>query len=185
MIPPVKLYVVRGTWLARALNQTSLRAAQETTWPVTMLFICGGSRTRGKGALHMEVPQTETGDSRRPGTWLGYVLNSAPSQEAPDSLNPIGQWVPPLGAGWAADLAKALQGWRLPSRPCRKRDGCCQSPWPSSGGLSWPKRDRYNSVLEDKQNKLVNTLVNFARLKKELRSWEIPQSICWTETTAM
>lgn len=53
-------------------------------------------------------------------------------------------------------------------RPCSERAGCRQSPWPPSGGLSWPKRDRYNSVLEDKQNKLLNILVNFPRLKKEL-----------------
>lgn len=54
------------------------------------------------------------------------------------------------------------------SRPCSKRDRRCQSLWPSSGGLSWPKRDRYNSVLKDKTNWLTHwlTFQGWKRTKK-------------------
>lgn len=71
-----------------------------------------------------------------------------------------------------------------PSVWSRARAGRLQGPWPSSGGLSWPKRDRYNSVLEDKGNKLVNMVVDFPRLKKNQEVGKYPQSVSPIENTA-
>ena len=74
----------------------------------------------------------------------GRLLDSAYSQD-------YSPWLPPpsTGTGCAATPPQA-SSWR---------DGHRQAPWLSSRGLSWPKRDRYSSVLEDKRNKLVNALV--------------------------
>lgn len=71
-----------------------------------------------------------------------------------------------------------------PSVWSQARAGHLQGPWPSSGGLSWPKRDRYNSVLEDKGNKLVNMVVDFPRLKKNQEVGKYPQSVSPIENTA-
>ena len=119
--------------------------------------------------------QTQTLDPRLPGTRSARALNSAPSQESADSLTPPADEFLHLGL----DARPAWPGHPRvsggpASRPCGKKDRRCHCRQPSSGGLSWPKRDRYNSVLEDKENELVNTLVNFSRLKKELRIWVIP-----------
>ena len=131
---------------------------------VKTLFICGGSRPWGASPLHTDALVTQMLDSRFPGTRQARVLNSTRSRDFPSSS--IWGWV---CGGPASGLGP-------------EGDGRRQSLWPSSGGLSWPKRDRYSSVLEDKRNKLVNALVNFSRLKKNQEAGKYPSLILPLET---
>lgn len=64
-------------WLARALNQTSLRAAQETTWPVTALFICGGSRTWGEGRFAHGSARDKDGWFQASWDFVGHMFWTA------------------------------------------------------------------------------------------------------------
>lgn len=138
-------------------------------------------RGHGEGPSHTEAWR-QTRDSRCPGTCYTCVPNSTPSQGFPDLHDPTGQWALHLGLDERPTWPRCCQVLGGPaSRSRSRRHGQRQSRWPSSGGLSWPKRDRYNSVLEDKQNKLVN----FSRLQNELRSWETPQCVCSIENPAV
>ena len=104
---------------------------------VKILFICGGSRLWG-GEWGSGLCFWKHGGERLPG--------------------------PPQAAFWTAHIPRITahgflslppgQGVQRPHlRPRAGEMGAVrrrQAPWLSSRGLSWPKRDRYSSVLEDK-----------------------------------
>lgn len=75
-------------------------------------------------------------------------LHSTPSQASADPLTLPADRSLHLGLGALPAWPGRPLGVRGPaSRPHGERDRRCHCWWPSLGAFSWPKRDRYNSVL--------------------------------------
>lgn len=98
---------------------------------IKTLFICGGERPLGEPSAHGAGVQA----------FLALVRQGSQMVHQPGiPTRPIPQ---------ASGPGPCVCGWMGggPSVWSRARAGRLQGPWPLSGGLSWPKRDRYNSVL--------------------------------------
>lgn len=150
----MKFYIVReGHWAGETKSLSPCRSFNHALAAEGITCGCGNSKNTlylwrfkavgwGVGAQPLFLEAPRWGEASWPAS--GCVLDRIYSQD-------YSPWLPPpsTGTGCAATPPQALS-WK---------DGRRQTPWPSSRGLSWPKRDRYSSVLEDKRNKLVNALV--------------------------